>query len=94
MGTHLATVKTFAVIYNAFSQLTCSVDSLAFNVTIFCCGAFVSIVVMMLRRLKCVGGELGGPKIIKYLTTGLLLSLWFAYISLACLEAYHVIEGF
>lgn len=70
------------------------VISLAFNVTIFCVGAFVSIFLMLLRRLKCVGGELGGPKVLKYLTTGLLMSLWFTYIILACLEAYDVIEGF
>ncbi|XP_034239306.1 sodium/calcium exchanger 3-like isoform X1 [Thrips palmi] len=68
--------------------------NLAFNVTIFCVGAFVSILVMLLRRLKCVGGELGGPKVLKYLTTGLLMSLWFTYIILACLEAYGIMEGF
>ncbi|KAE8751576.1 hypothetical protein FOCC_FOCC001823 [Frankliniella occidentalis] len=68
--------------------------NLAFNVTIFCVGALISIFVMMVRRMRCVGGELGGPKVFKYMTTGLLLMLWFTYITLACLEAYDVIEGF
>lgn len=69
-------------------------DSLAFNVTIFCVGAFISILIMLLRRLDCVGGELGGPRLLKFLTSGILLGIWFTYITLACLEAYDVIEGF
>ncbi|KAK3926136.1 Sodium/calcium exchanger 2 [Frankliniella fusca] len=87
---------TLAALYHWWHGRKFLVDpgNLAFNVTIFCVGALVSIIVMMLRRMRCVGGELGGPKIIKYMTTGLLLGLWFAYITLACLEAYDVIEGF
>ncbi|KAJ1528680.1 hypothetical protein ONE63_007074 [Megalurothrips usitatus] len=87
---------TLAAVHHWWHGTVFFVDpgNLAFNVTIFCSGAFVSIILMMLRRFDCVGGELGGPRVLKYLTTGLLLCLWFAYITLACLEAYGVIEGF
>lgn len=68
--------------------------SLAFSVTIFCSEAFVAIVILLLRRSKVVGGELGGPKYLKYITSLVLVFLWLMYVLMATLEAYDVIEGF
>ncbi|XP_059404016.1 sodium/calcium exchanger 2-like isoform X1 [Carassius carassius] len=68
--------------------------SLAFSVTLFTIFAFINIGVLMLRRRPSVGGELGGPKTIKVLTSLLFLSLWFLYITFSSLEAYCHITGF
>lgn len=68
--------------------------SLAFSVTIFCSEAFVAIFILLIRRSKVVGGELGGPKVFKYITALLLVLLWMLYLLLSTLEVYDVIEGF
>jgi len=68
--------------------------SLAFSVTIFCSEACVAIVILLLRRSKPVGGELGGPKHLKYITSLVLVVLWMVYLLLASLEAYGIIKGF
>lgn len=46
----------------------------------------------MMRRHKCVGGELGGPTKTKY--AALLILLWFTYFFMSSLEAYGVVQGF
>lgn len=48
----------------------------------------------MLRRSKTVGGELGGPVTIKYVSGFFLFSLWLIYLIVSSLEAYEVIQGF
>ncbi|XP_069036330.1 solute carrier family 8 member 4a [Lepisosteus oculatus] len=69
--------------------------SLAFTVTLFTIFAFVNVTVLMYRRRASVaGGELGGPRTAKLLTTLLFLFLWLLYILLASLEAYCHIQGF
>lgn len=68
--------------------------SLAFCVTLFCTEAAVAIALLLLRRSKVVGGELGGPVVLKRLTSAIFFLLWIIYISMAALEAYGVIEGF
>ncbi|XP_071390736.1 sodium/calcium exchanger 2a isoform X5 [Centroberyx affinis] len=68
--------------------------SLAFSVTLFTIFAFLSMGVLMLRRRPSVGGELGGPRIPKVLTTLSLFGLWFLYILFSSLEAYCHIQGF
>jgi len=68
--------------------------SLAFSVTIFCSEALAAIVILLARRSKPVGGELGGPKLFKYITSLVLVVLWMVYLLLACLEAYGIIKGF
>ena len=41
------------------------------------------------RYLKVFGkGELGGPLVPKYLTSAVLMGLWFIYILLSSLQAY------
>lgn len=68
--------------------------SLAFSVTLFTIFAFINIGVLMLRRRKSVGGELGGPKTLKVLTSSLFIGLWLLYITFSSLEAYCHITGF
>ena len=68
--------------------------SLAFSVTLFTIFAFLSMGVLMLRRRPSVGGELGGPRTTKILTSLLFFGLWFLYILFSSLEAYCHIQGF
>uniref|UniRef100_W5K1U0 Solute carrier family 8 member 2a n=1 Tax=Astyanax mexicanus TaxID=7994 RepID=W5K1U0_ASTMX len=68
--------------------------SLAFSVTLFTIFAFITMAVLMLRRRPAVGGELGGPKAFKILTTMLFIGLWLLYITFSSLEAYCHITGF
>ncbi|XP_065123131.1 sodium/calcium exchanger 2a isoform X2 [Paramisgurnus dabryanus] len=68
--------------------------SLAFSVTLFTIFAFIDIGVLMLRRRPSVGGELGGPKGMKVLTSMLFVGLWLLYITFSSLEAYCHITGF
>uniref|UniRef100_A0A671KL96 Solute carrier family 8 member 2a n=1 Tax=Sinocyclocheilus anshuiensis TaxID=1608454 RepID=A0A671KL96_9TELE len=68
--------------------------SLAFSVTLFTIFAFINIGVLMLRRRPSVGGELGGPKTLKVLTSLFFLGLWLLYITFSSLEAYCHITGF
>merc|ERR1711899_369248 len=49
------------------------VGSLGFSVTIFCVEALIAIMVLLLRRNPAVGGELGGPKAVKTVTSGLFV---------------------
>lgn len=62
--------------------------------TLFCSGAVIAIIVLLIRRNKSIGGELGGPKGPKYLTVATLGGLWVMYLVMSSLEAYDVIEGF
>lgn len=69
--------------------------NLAFSVTLFTILAVVSVVTLLYRRRATVaGGELGGPRTCKLLTSLLFISLWLIYILLASLEAYCHIPGF
>jgi solute carrier family 8 (sodium/calcium exchanger) len=68
--------------------------SLAFSVTLFCSEAALAIIILLLRRNKSIGGELGGPPVAKYVTGTALVGLWIVYLVMSSLEAYHVIDGF
>ena len=68
--------------------------SLTFSVTIFCVFAFICIAVLMVRRIKSIGGELGGPTGPKYATAIFFMFLWLMYIILSSLESYCYIVGF
>ncbi|XP_029956614.1 sodium/calcium exchanger 2a [Salarias fasciatus] len=68
--------------------------SLAFSVTLFTIFAFFSMGVLMLRRRPSIGGELGGPRVHKILTSLIFFGLWFLYILFSSLEAYCHIQGF
>merc|ERR1719400_1041913 len=68
------------------------VGSLGFSVTIFCVEALIAIMVLLLRRNPAVGGELGGPKAVKTVTSGLFVCLWVTYAGVSAMEAYGVIQ--
>lgn len=68
--------------------------SLAFSVTLFTIFAFICMAVLLFRRRPSIGGELGGPRMSRLLTTLLFLGLWFLYILFSSLEAYCHINGF
>ncbi|XP_075059836.1 sodium/calcium exchanger 1 isoform X1 [Mixophyes fleayi] len=68
--------------------------TLAFSVTLFTIFAFISVGVLLYRRRPEIGGELGGPRTAKILTTSLFALLWLLYIFFSSLEAYCHIPGF
>lgn len=87
---------SMAAIYHWFkgSQFQVNPGNLAFSVTLFCSEALCAILLMMLRRHRSVGGELGGPRKAKVLSSIFLFMLWVFYVSMSSLEAYGVISGF
>merc|ERR1711872_1044122 len=66
--------------------------SLGFSVTIFCIEALLAILILMARRSPVVGGELGGPKAVKTVTSSIFVFFWVFYVLISALEAYDVIE--
>merc|ERR1711922_48552 len=66
--------------------------SLGFSVTIFCVEAFLAIMILLARRSPAVGGELGGPKSIKTITSSIFVFFWVFYVLISALEAYRVIQ--
>ena len=70
---------------------TCLFYSLGFSVTVFCIEAVVAITILMIRRNPAIGGELGGPKGAKTVTSCIFVFLWVFYVLIAALEAYGVI---
>merc|ERR1712211_113378 len=66
--------------------------SLGFSVTIFCIEALLAILILLARRNPAVGGELGGPKAIKTVTSGIFVFFWVFYVLISALEAYKVID--
>ncbi|XP_041645063.1 sodium/calcium exchanger 1b isoform X2 [Cheilinus undulatus] len=68
--------------------------TLAFSVTLFTIFAFICVATLMYRRRPEIGGELGGPRTSKIMTTMLFCSLWLLYILFSSLEAYCHIQGF
>lgn len=68
--------------------------NLAFSVTLFCSEALITIAVLLIRRSKFIGGELGGKTSVKYLTSGFLIFLWIFYLVMSTFETYGVIQGF
>lgn len=68
-------------------------NSLAFSVTLFCSTAMLALIVMMMRRSKMIGGELGGPRGYKLATSTLFVFLWLFYVLMSSLEAYGYIQG-
>ncbi|KAK9961799.1 hypothetical protein ABG768_007199 [Culter alburnus] len=85
-----------AAVYWAIKGKRFYVDpgSLAFSVTLFTIFAFICMGVLLFRRRPSIGGELGGPRVARILTTLLFLGLWFLYILFSSLEAYCHIQGF
>ncbi|CAK9813316.1 Sodium/calcium exchanger 2 [Anthophora quadrimaculata] len=87
---------SIAAVYHAChgEQFLVEPGNLAFCVTLFCTEACLVILVLLLRRTKSIGGELGGPFVPKLVTSMVLFFLWVFYLIMSILEAYGYIEGF
>uniref|UniRef100_A0A670KD80 Solute carrier family 8 member A1 n=1 Tax=Podarcis muralis TaxID=64176 RepID=A0A670KD80_PODMU len=87
---------SIAAIYHAANGRAFEVQpgTLAFSVTLFTIFAFISVGVLLYRRRPEIGGELGGPRTAKILTSCLFVLLWLLYILFSSLEAYCHIQGF
>ncbi|ETN75557.1 sodium/calcium exchanger 1 [Necator americanus] len=85
-----------AAIYHFFNGTQFLVDpgNLGFSVLVFCLEACACITVIVLRRGKLVGGELGGPLRYRVMTSVFFMSLWLLYLILSALEAYCIVKGF
>ncbi|RNA39426.1 sodium calcium exchanger 1-like isoform X3, partial [Brachionus plicatilis] len=85
----------FASIYHYFNGTRFVVvpGSLAFSVTMFCSFALIAIAMMMFRRSKFIGGELGGPTGWRYFSSFVFISLWLAYVILSSLDSYCISKG-
>merc|ERR1712045_671956 len=68
------------------------VGSLGFSVTVFCIEATLAVLILLARRHPAVGGELGGPKFFKTISSSLFVFFWVFYVMISALEAYGVIE--
>merc|ERR1719278_836393 len=68
------------------------VGSLGFSVTIFCLEALCAILILLVRRHPAVGGELGGPKFFKTISSSIFVFFWCFYVMISALEMYDVIE--
>ncbi|XP_008419298.1 sodium/calcium exchanger 1a isoform X3 [Poecilia reticulata] len=80
--------------YSKGQEFRVDPGTLAFSVTLFTIFAFICIAVLIYRRRPAIGGELGGPRVPKVLTSGLFFSLWLMYIVFSSLEAYCHVKGF
>ncbi|XP_039768119.1 sodium/calcium exchanger 1 isoform X4 [Ornithorhynchus anatinus] len=87
---------SIAAIYHAANgkEFEVSPGTLAFSVTLFTIFAFINVGVLLYRRRPEIGGELGGPRTAKLLTSSLFVLLWLLYIFFSSLEAYCHIKGF
>jgi solute carrier family 8 (sodium/calcium exchanger) len=85
---------TMAAVYWEAQGLVFEVEpgSLGFSVTIFCIEALLAILILMLRRSPMVGGELGGPKLFKTISSSIFVFFWVFYVAISAMEAYGVIE--
>ncbi|KRY21866.1 Sodium/calcium exchanger 3 [Trichinella patagoniensis] len=87
---------TVAAVYHSLhgQQFQVQPGTLAFSVTIYCIEATFCIAILVARRSKPVGGELGGPLGYKIATVLCFISLWILYVLLSSLESYCIITGF
>merc|ERR1719153_1973596 len=66
--------------------------SLGFSVTIFCIEALCAIMILLIRRSPNVsGGELGGPKFFKTISSSIFVFFWFFYVAISAMEMYGAI---
>merc|ERR1712126_309708 len=85
---------SLAAIYWEAQGLTFDVPvgSLGFSVTIFCIEAGLAILILVARRHPAVGGELGGPKFFKTISSSIFVFFWVFYVAISAMEAYGVIN--
>ena len=68
-----------------------SPHSLGVSVTLFVTEAIIAIFILLARR-SAAGGELGGPKALKAMTSGIFVCLWIVYVSVSAMDAYGVLS--
>lgn len=87
---------SMAAIYHAIHGRKFHVPpgSLAMSVTVFCVMALVTVFMLIYRRRKPIGGELGGPRRQKIVTSVILVCFWIIYVLISSLVAYCYIPGF
>merc|ERR1711937_67807 len=85
---------TMAAIYHEAGggKFIVPVGSLGFSVTVFCIEALLAILILFMRRSPVVGGELGGPKLFKTISSAIFVFFWCFYVAISALEAYGVIK--
>ena len=68
--------------------------SLSFSVLVFTICAVSTLAMLMIRRYVGFFGkaELGGPDFARFLSSGILIILWLAYVGLASMQAYGKID--
>ena len=83
-------------IYNVSNGDTLKLPNmdLGFLVAVFFALESVAIIVLLLRRLPPIRGEIGGPKLLKILSSSFFAILWICFVTLLTLQAYCVISGF
>lgn len=64
--------------------------NLAFSVMLFLITSVTCFFILGLRRAT-LGGELGGPPGVKYISAIILVCLWLIYVVFSSLKAYNVI---
>ncbi|XP_053945872.1 sodium/calcium exchanger 1-like isoform X2 [Anastrepha ludens] len=87
---------TLAAVYHAChgEEFIVPVGSLLFSTLLYLIGALVAFCILLYRRKKSIGGELGGPVKLKWFHGMSFILLWIIYIIISTLEAYHIIPGF
>lgn len=69
--------------------------NLAFSVTTFTVLAVLAILILVLRRrAKSIGAELGGPRRYKIMCSLIFVLFWLIYIVLSALDSYCIINTF
>ncbi|XP_071108241.1 sodium/calcium exchanger Calx-like isoform X1 [Haliotis cracherodii] len=85
-----------ATIYWAVKGETFEVEagSLGFSVVLYTIAAIIAISLFITRRFVGAfgNGELGGPKITKWISGAILLTLWILYVLFSSLQAKNVIN--
>ncbi|KAK3587772.1 hypothetical protein CHS0354_042732 [Potamilus streckersoni] len=87
---------TIAAVYHTATggQFEVQPGMLAFSVTVYCIEAVFCIAVLLIRRHPFIGGELGGPKNYRILTSIFFTFLWIFYLVISSMVAYCYIPGF
>lgn len=78
---------TMACFYHMPDPLTYPAGDLVFSVFVFFAFAVACIGLLTVRRLY-FGGELGGPKMFAWISSGYLASSWVIYVVISSLKAY------
>ncbi|XP_054725263.1 sodium/calcium exchanger 1-like isoform X1 [Anastrepha obliqua] len=87
---------TLAAVYHAChgEKFIVPVGSLLFSTVLYLFGALIAFFILLYRRKKSIGGELGGVVKLKWFHGMCFIFMWIIYLVISTLEAYHIIPGF